>query len=94
MCDGLQTVIMETIHSFGLAVFLWKVLPVLTIVEASVIFAAVGVVPSLLHIFNRKSGGAKITRIILLVLDVLASLLQVAGLIVLSILINKKYGEL
>ena len=83
---------MESCHTFGMSVFLWKVLPALSIVEASIIFSSMGVVPAILNIFgDRRGTRAKI--IVLLVLDVIACVLQVAGLVGLTALLYKKYGR-
>lgn len=85
---------MEAVHTFGLSVFLWKVLPVLTIVQAAVVFSAVGVIPSILQAFSsKKESESKAKRVVLTALDVVACALQFAGLIGLTLLIYKKHGK-
>lgn len=84
---------METIQTFGLSVFLWKVLPVLTILQASVIFSVVGILPSVLHIFSSQKAESKIKNLAFIALDVLACLLQIGGLIALTVFIYSEHGK-
>ena len=94
-CDiSLQTVTMESVHTLGISLFLWRVLPRLSITEACVVFSIVGVIPSALHIFSGKRNGSKAKTIIFLILDIVACILQVAGLIGVSFIIYKKHGML
>lgn len=62
-------------------------------IEACVVFSIVGVVPAVLHIFSGKRNGSKAKMIIYLILDIIACILQVAGLIGTSVLIYKKHGK-
>ena len=94
-CDiSLQTFTMESVHTLGISLFLWRVLPRLSITEACVVFSIVGVIPSALHIISGKRNGSKAKTIIFLTLDIVACILQVAGLIGISFIIYKKYGML
>jgi len=82
----------EALHTIGLSILLWRILPKLTIVESSVVFSAVGMVPAFLHIFSGNREGPRAKAIAVLILDALACVLQISGLIGLSVLLHKKHG--
>jgi len=76
----------ETAHSFGVCLFVLRVLPKLDLARAILLMNAVCIVPGLLKLFMAKSHVSTIKRLAIFVIDLLAILMQctVFGIVFLS----------
>lgn len=74
----LLTLIIETAHSFGVSIFVFRVLPKLDVARAILLMNAVCTVPCLLKLFLSKTqrGVSPFKRLIIFIMDVLALLMQ------------------
>lgn len=78
---------MESIHTFGLALMIIKVLPSLDLIRCLLIMCGVGLVPSLLNMIfglRPKNNGAK--KATFIIFDILAVVLQLSVVVVILLL--------
>ena len=66
----------ETLHSFGLAIFVFHILPKLDAARSLLIMNAVCLVPAFLKLFLTKSNSSIVRRSLLFVMDFLAFVMQ------------------
>ncbi|BFY98509.1 hypothetical protein BsWGS_01548 [Bradybaena similaris] len=75
-------ILIESIHSFGLCLFLFRVLPCLDTVRCLLLMNALCTVPAILRLFATKRSDDLKKKVLTIVLDVLALVLQISAFIV------------
>ena len=78
--------IVESLHSFGVAIFVFRVLPKLDLARAILLMNAVCVIPGILKLFMSKSDVSTLKRMVIFFMDFLAICMQctVFGIVFLS----------
>lgn len=86
--------IIETAHSFGVSIFVFRVLPKLDLARAILMMNAVCIVPGLLKLFLAKTNVSTMKRLVIFVLDFVAICMQctVFGIVFLSKYLFKATG--
>ena len=77
-----QILLVETIHSFGLCLFLFRVLPCLDTVRCLLLMNALCSVPAVMRLFATKRSDDPRRKVTTAILDVLAVLMQLSAYVI------------
>lgn len=83
----LQVFIAESLHTIGVALLIFKVLPELDVVKGAMITNCLCIIPAILSLLSRNSRDSK--RFVKVIVDMAAIVAQVTGIIVWPLLENK-----
>lgn len=79
--------IAESLHTIGMALLIFKVLPELDVVKGATITNCLCIIPAILSLLSRNSRDSK--RFVKVIVDMAAIVAQVTGIIVWPLLENK-----